>query len=90
MQAQHTEDGSPLHVVRAALAARRRLSSTPPPTWLVDEGGVLAFRRGDVTCVLNTGDAPVALDRWGGNVLVASRALDSLGRLPAPGTAWLR
>ena len=90
VQAQHTEDGSPLHVVRAALAARRRLSSTPPPTWLVDAGGVLAFRRGDVTCVLNTGDAPVALDRWGGNVLVASRAPDSLGRLPAPGTAWLR
>jgi alpha-glucosidase len=89
VERQRADPASPYAVVRAAIGARRHLRDAPPPTWLVDEGGVLAFERGGVTCVLNTGDAPVSLQGWGGRVLAASRPLDGRGRLPGPGTAWL-
>ncbi len=89
VQAQQAVPGSPLAVVRTALRARRHLRDAPAPTWLADADGVLAFRRGDVTCVTSTSAAPVDLAHWGGDVLAASRALDEHGRLPSPGTAWL-
>jgi alpha-glucosidase len=90
VERQRADPASPYAVVRAAIDARRHLRDAPPPTWLVDEGGVLAFERGGVTCVLNTGDAPLSLQGWGGHVLAASRPLDGRDRLPGPGTAWLR
>ncbi|MGZ4458377.1 MAG: alpha-amylase family glycosyl hydrolase [Nocardioidaceae bacterium] len=90
VQAQRDRRWSPLAVVRSALAARGPLRDAPLPTWLVDEGDVLAFRRGDVTCVLGTGDEALSLARWGDEVVASSRPVDPDGRLPSPGCAWLR
>ncbi|MGZ4479929.1 MAG: alpha-glucosidase, partial [Nocardioidaceae bacterium] len=90
VQAQRDRRWSPLAVVRSALAARGPLRDAPLPTWLADEGDVLAFRRGDVTCVLGTGDEPLSLARWGDEVVASSRPVDPDGRLPSPGCAWLR
>ena len=70
---------------RAATCRRR-----PRPEWLAEEDDLLVFRRGEVTCVLTTGDRPVPLAGWGGELLASSRAVDRHGRLPGPGTAWLR
>ena len=71
---------------RAHATCRRR----PWPEWLAEEDDLLVFRRGEVTCVLTTGDRPVPLAGWGGELLASSRAVDRHGRLPGPGTAWLR
>ena len=90
MEAQSADPGSPLSRVRAALAARSSLRDAPWPEWLAEEDDLLVFRRGDVTCVLATGDRPVSLAGWGRELLVSSRPLDPDGRLPGPGTAWLR
>jgi len=90
VEAQAADPASPLSRVRAALAARTHLRSAPWPEWVAEEDDLLVFRRGDVTCVLNTGDRPVSLAGRGGELLVASRPLDPDGLLPGPGTAWLR
>jgi alpha-glucosidase len=87
---QRDRPGSPMQIVRAAIAARRALRDSGMPEWLPAHEGVLAFRRGDVTCLLNTGSEPMKLETWGSQVLASSRALDAHGRLPAPGTAWVR
>ena len=89
VEAQQGDAASPLERVRTALAARDHLRDAPPPTGWVDEGGVLAFRRGAVTCVLTTTE-PVSLEDFGDQVLATSRPLLGDGRLPAPGCAWLR
>ncbi len=90
VEAQHADTGSALATVRTALKARTSLREAPWPVWLPGPPGVLAFRRGDVTCVLNTSGGPLPLDEWGRELLAASRELDEDGRLPSPGTAWLR
>jgi len=91
VQDQRAEPSSPLRVVRAALPVRDSvLRDAPWPAWLPAPDGVLAFRRGGTTCVLNTGAEPLSLDAWGAELLASSRALDEHGRLPSPGTAWLR
>jgi alpha-glucosidase len=90
IEAQHAVPDSPLEVVRAAIAARREVRDAPPPEWLPAPDGVLAFRRGEVTCVLTTGPEPLDLGAWGTELLAASRTPDDRGRLPSPGTAWLR
>ncbi|WP_255955400.1 alpha-amylase family glycosyl hydrolase [Streptomyces odontomachi] len=88
--AQRADPRSALSAVRSALAARAALRDAPNPVWLPAPEGVLAFRRGDVVCVLNTGAGPLALNTWGSDVLASSRTLDGGGRLAAPGTAWVR
>ncbi len=90
MESQLDEPGSPLEVVRAAMAARKDLRDAAWPTWLASPDDVLAFRRDNITCVLNTGTDPLPLEAWGSELLASSRALDEHGRLPSPGTAWLR
>ena len=50
--------------------------------------GVLCYRRGDVTVVLNSGSEPFALPA--GDVLLASGPLGDDGALPADTAAWLR
>ena len=48
------------------------------------EDDLLVFRRGDVTCVLTTGDRPVPLAGWGGELLATSRPLDAARTAPGP------
>ncbi|SCK05533.1 alpha-glucosidase [Streptomyces sp. WMMB 714] len=90
VRAQHGDAGSALNRVRGALRARSGLREAPWPEWPPAPDGVLAFRRGQVTCVLNSSEEPLPLETWGGELLSSSRPLDSQGRLPSPGTAWLR
>ena len=90
-EAQDGDPESVLELYRRALAVRR---STPdlhgaPLEWLEGApGGVLAFRRGDLTCVVNMGDAPAR--RPPGHVLLASSD-GTPDDVLLPGTAvWLR
>ena len=55
--------------------------------WLAAPADVLAFRRGDVVCVVNLRPAPIDLP-WTGTVLVAS-ADPVNGNLPAHAAAWI-
>ncbi len=85
VQAQAGDPASTLSFYRAALAARRQL----PPATTVDvglDGEVLTVRRGDVTVVLNCGDAAVPLPA--GEVIVASGPVTS--ELPGGTAVWLR
>ena len=56
--------------------------------WLPSPPGVLAFTRGDVSCVANLSPVPAALPAHAA-VLLSSVPLDG-GLLPADATAWLR
>ena len=55
--------------------------------WLDSPDGVLAYRRGGVSVVLNAGAAPVRLPA--GAVLLSSAPLDADGLLPTDAAAWL-
>jgi alpha-glucosidase len=59
-QAEQTDSTMALH--RAALSARQKRLIGQEFCWLPAPDGVLAFRRGEVVCVLNAGSAPVRLD----------------------------
>jgi alpha-glucosidase len=86
--AQEDDPCSTLSFYRAALAARRTHAvGLPEDVELLDAGDdVLAYRRGDLTVVLNTGADAVELPA--GEVVLASGELD--GRLlPADTAAWL-
>lgn len=72
---QEKDDTSTLQLYRRAVRARRerRLGAPGPVEWL-DTGapGVLAFRRGDLVCVVNTGSTPFTVpDGWGEAVLTS-------------------
>ena len=56
--------------------------------WLDAPVGVLSYRCGDVTVVLNSGAEPAALPA--GEVLVASGPLGDDGTLPVDTAAWIR
>ena len=90
-EAQTGDDGSVLELYRRALAMRRATPDlrTAPLEWV--EGapqGLLAWRRGALTCAVNMGDEPAC--RPAGDVLLASGA-DATGATLPPGTAvWLR
>jgi alpha-glucosidase len=72
---------------RRALALRRELlDQLGPLTWLDLGDGVLGYRRGPLTVVLNTGARPVPVPP--GELLLASRATS--GDLPPGTAAWLR
>ena len=71
--AQEYDAGSFLALYRAAADARRDFLATSPGAaihWLEMGPEVLAFRRGQLTCVLNLGAEPVALPA--GTLLLAS------------------
>jgi alpha-glucosidase len=55
--------------------------------WLVEDGPVIAFRRGDVSCLVNFGPSPAELPT-GGELLLASGPLD--GTLPPDTCVWWR
>ena len=88
--AQHRHPGSMLELYRRAIATaprppRRRAAtssgSTPPPH-------VLAFRRGDVVCVVNLGAEPVALPVAGAGPRRQRRRSSTAG-CPTDATAWI-
>jgi alpha-glucosidase len=98
--AQEGVPGSTLELYRRALALRRGL--TGELTWLDSPPGVLAFRRGDLECVVNLSGSTVLV---GGGVLLASGEIDgtslpsdttlpadttlpSQTRLPSDTTIW--
>lgn len=79
--------GSTLTMYQDALDARRRYDlAFGSPEWIDLGEGTLAFRSGEVTVVVNFGEAPVALPE--GEIVLASGALDG-GMLPRDTTAWL-
>jgi alpha-glucosidase len=86
--AQEQDPGSTLCFYRSVLAARRAHTVDLPEEIVVLDAGddVLAYRRSDLTVVLNTGADAVELPA--GDVVVASGELE--GRLLPPDTAvWL-
>jgi alpha-glucosidase len=86
--AQEGDPASTLTLYREALALRPSFAHEPF-AWLPGTSeDVLAFSRGDVTVVLNSGAVPVPLPA--GDVLLASGPLPPDGQLPADTTAWLR
>ena len=87
VEAQQADPASTLAFYREALAARRTLLGAPATVEMLDLGeDVLAFRRGDLTVVLNCGTRAVPLPD--GEVVVASGPLD--GGLPGDTAVWLR
>ena len=87
--AQHDRRGSTLELYRKALRVRRAhlADAGPGLQWLAAPDDVLAFRRGDVVCVVNLRAAPIDLP-WQGTVLVAS-ADPVDGALPAHAAVWI-
>ncbi|MET9470417.1 DUF3459 domain-containing protein, partial [Streptomyces sp. NPDC006544] len=86
--AQTGDPHSTLELYRAALRLRRshpELGAGDAVEWLEAPEGVLAFRRGDFTCTVNTTAEPVRIPAPG-TVLLASSALADPDVL-APDTA---
>jgi alpha-glucosidase len=91
VDAQVSDPASMLSLYRVAIATRRREPGLRerPVAWLDStDGGVLAFTRGDVACVVNFGADPVPLPAHSA-VLLASGELPD-GRLPTDTAVWLR
>ncbi|MFJ1754027.1 glycoside hydrolase family 13 protein [Kitasatospora sp. NPDC088134] len=86
VEAQRADPASMLTLYRTGLRLRRE-ELRGPFGWDADApAGVLAFRRGDVRCLVNLSAAPLPVD---GEVLLASGELTD-GRLPADTAVWLR
>ncbi|WP_203710206.1 glycoside hydrolase family 13 protein [Asanoa siamensis] len=88
--AQAGDPRSTLELYRAALRLRRAEPGLGGGelVWLDAEPGVLAFRRGDLTCVVNVGAGPVDVRRYGAPIL-ATAALDG-DFLPIDAAVWLK
>lgn len=90
VQAQAGDATSMLHLYRDVLRARRAEPALGdgPFAWLDAGPDVLAFVRGDLACVVNTGPDAVDLPPHA-DVLLTSDPLER-GRLPRDTAAWLR
>lgn len=90
---QLTEPTSTHAVYQEALHARKQLfdPAADTITWLdvPERTDVLAFRRGDVTCVVVFGSDPFTPPAEWGTVAVASQLPES-GQLPGNTAAWIR
>lgn len=89
---QDGEPGSTLEMYRAAMRLRRdHWVGAGPLEWSEKfndpEAQVLAFRRGDLVCIVNFGDESVPMPA--GDVLLTSSGGDT-DRLPGATTAWVR
>ncbi|WP_344678451.1 glycoside hydrolase family 13 protein [Saccharopolyspora taberi] len=88
VQAQDGDPGSMLELYRSALRARREFAEDESFAW--DDrhniGDVLAFWRGDVLVLVNTGGSAVPLPA--GEVLLSSIGLGDV--LPGDAAVWLR
>ncbi|MFE4259976.1 glycoside hydrolase family 13 protein [Streptomyces sp. NPDC056883] len=90
--AQTGDPASTLELYRAALHLRRshpELGAGDAVQWLEAPAGVLAFRRGDFTCTVNTTAEPVRMPAPG-TVLLASGDLADPSELPADTAVWWR
>ncbi|WP_340561869.1 glycoside hydrolase family 13 protein [Streptomyces sp. GSL17-111] len=91
VEAQTGDPDSTLELYRTALRIRREhadLGAGDAVTWLDAPAGVLAFRRGDFVCTVNTTTAPVTLPEVPGRVLLASGPYAGDGVLPGDTTLW--
>ncbi|HEY8302436.1 MAG TPA: glycoside hydrolase family 13 protein [Jatrophihabitans sp.] len=89
VEAETGVPGSTLTFYRDAIGRRRELFGAGGEIeWLDSPAGVLSYRRGDVTVVLNGGTEPFA--RPAGEVLLASGPLGADGTLPTDTAAWIR
>jgi alpha-glucosidase len=88
VQAEEADQSSTLHLYRTAVQLRRKLVGLQNGDieWLDAPAGCLAYRRGDVSVWLNTGD--VALPLPAGEILLASAPVD--GELPPDVAVWVR
>ena len=87
--AEAADDRSTLALYRDALRLRRAaFVGAPDLEWLATPPGVLAFRRGDLSCWVNTGSTAVPLPPKA-ELLLASGPVPADG-LPRDITAWLR
>lgn len=84
---QRADPSSMLSLLTDAIRVRRTLWAGSL-RWLPAAPGCLAFARRGATCVLNLSTRPVRLDRYPGEVLLASAPVVA-GRLPAHACAWL-
>jgi alpha-glucosidase len=88
---QDADPNSMLSLYRNALRLRQAEPALLAPglDWLPVADGALAFRRGaDFACVINLGEAPVALPEGARVLLSSDRLID--GKLPTDTGAWLR
>jgi alpha-glucosidase len=89
VEAESGVPGSTLTLFREAIARRAELFDVfGDVQWVDSPAGVLSYRRGPVTVVLNAGTEPTALPA--GEVLLASGPLAEDGALPGATAAWLR
>jgi len=88
VERQHSDPVSTLTLYRRALELRRTRPEFDDDQidWLGAPDDVVAFRRGALVCMLNTGQRPVALPA--GRVIVASAAPTG-GALAPDAAAWL-
>ncbi len=87
--AQEEDPDSVLALYRTALRLRReRWVGAGELTWVDAPPAVVAFRRGDLECWLNTGDEAVDLPEAA--VLLVSEPGAEPGLLPGAASAWLR
>ena len=89
VESQWADPASTVNLYRQALALRAATQDLLGTDfeWLDSPDGVLAYRRGGVSVVLNAGAAPVRLPA--GAVLLSSAPLDADGLLPTDAAAWL-
>lgn len=87
-EALENDPDSILNLYRAALRLRAELlEGLTPPQWIDTPDDVLAFRRGDVECWVNTGDVDIHLPDK--KVLLRSDQAVEGGQLSPDGAAWL-
>jgi alpha-glucosidase len=85
---QAGDPGSTLNLYRRALRLRReQLENAGELVWVQAPEPTVAFRRGDVECWVNTGDAAVPLPE--GRLLLCSDPDAEPGRLSPDAAAWL-
>lgn len=86
--AQEDDPSSTLNLYRQALRLRRALLEEAASfQWIDSPPELLAFRRGDLECWLNTGDRPVPLPH--GQVLLGSDPGSEGGLLPVDAAVWV-
>ena len=88
VEAEAADPSSTLALYRSALALRRAEADLVSGEfgWIESPAACLAFRRGAITVLLNTSDAPVVMPE--GEVLLASGPVD--GTVPGDTAVWVR
>ncbi len=92
VEAQAADEGSTLSFFRRMLRLRRELTPGLPERVEILDGppGTLAFRRGDLVCVVNCGSRPRRLPEVAGEVLLSSGEEPAGGRIGPDTAAWFR